>query len=177
MWVRTAATVRPANIRGRRALSRHSSARIPLPVVRMNHHVRIWRIVITLHRMPAGSPGLIADDGRRRAVAFNRYRRCASRRSWRGALSTSGRCSRERGNRCGRQRSYQKASHRNLPVLDLPRQRDVFAFCSGRRVDFDSLAPGRSHRRERVSGGAKKVDSRTLRECTAYRGNAECVKF
>jgi hypothetical protein len=44
-------------------------AAVPLPVVRMNHHVRVWRIVIPLHRMPAGRAGLIADDGRRRAVS------------------------------------------------------------------------------------------------------------
>jgi hypothetical protein len=72
-WFRTAATVHPANSRGRGALSRRSLRslrRCPLARRRMNHQVRIWWIVIPLHRMPAGGAGLIADDGGRRAVAL-----------------------------------------------------------------------------------------------------------
>jgi hypothetical protein len=108
----------------------------------MNDHVRIGRIVVPLHRMPAGSAGLIADDGRRRAVAFNRYWRCASRRARRGGLSTSRRCSCERGNRCRQQRSYQKALIENSLRWTVPRQRDVSAFCSGPLDRFRFFAPG-----------------------------------
>ena len=73
---------------------------VRLPVVRMNHHVRIWRIVISLHRMPAGGAGLIADDGRRRAVSFNRHRSRASRRT--------------RGRRLGKRRALQLRAQKSL---------------------------------------------------------------
>ena len=96
------------------------SAVVPLPVVRMNLHVRIWRIVIPLHRMPAGRAGLIAHDGRRRAVALNRYRRCASRRPRRRCLSGHRRCRCERRYSRGRHCGNQEAFHRKLLWLDPP---------------------------------------------------------
>jgi hypothetical protein len=95
-------------------------ATIPLPVVRMNHHVRVWRIVIPLHRMPAGRAGLIADDGRRGAVALNRYRSSASRRARRRCLSGGWRCGWERRNGCGGQCGNQEAFHRKPLWLDPP---------------------------------------------------------
>ena len=111
---------------------------VRLPIVRMNHNVGAGRIVISVHRMPAGGAGLIADDGRRRAVALNRYRRCASRRARRRSLSGGWRrsceCRKSRGGgQCGNQETF----HRKLLWLDppdplgiMPRKRYVSGLCS-----------------------------------------------
>src|ERR1700722_7138389 len=115
---------------------------VRLPIVRMNHNVGAGRIVISAHRMPAGGSGLIADDGRRRAVALNRYRRCASRRARRRSLSGGWRrsceCRKSRGGQCGNQETF----HRKLLWLDPPdplgscRANATFlAFVPGCRVD------------------------------------------
>src|ERR1700678_1794641 len=90
------------------------------PVVRMNHNVGPCRIVISIDRMPAGRAGLIADDGRRRAISLDRDRSRAFRRARSVCLSGGRRRGCERRERRGGQSGNQKAFHRKLLWLDPP---------------------------------------------------------
>jgi hypothetical protein len=81
---------------------------VRLPAERMDHNHRVRRIVVPLYRMPTRGAGLIADNGARRAIPLNRYRRLASRRARGGLLRGSGRFSCKPGDRRRGQRGYQE---------------------------------------------------------------------